>query len=315
MSSNPGCRPELRDALNSPIPSLCTPFTSEGEIDFDGLRSQIDFVIAGGAKTVLMTWGDSLLSVMTDDEVARVARVIVEHTAGRAKVIAADNCWATNKAVAYGEYCADIGADLLLLFPPDWAGSTTTETVVHHFNAVSEHLPTMLVTAFFKQSGVLGARAPGFEMDVVRALYEGVPGLVAVKDDVVGDLGISLCTTVHERWAVVSGGLKKNHAAQLPYGVDGYLSLFMSYKPEISWNYWSLIQSGDYEAAWKIIREIERPMFSYMAGVQRGFNAAVHGMFEVLGICGRHLPLPYYTMSDVEMEELKAVMAELDLVS
>ena len=314
MNSTPGCPPELREALNSPIPSLCTPFTRQGEIDLDGLRAQIDFVIAGGAKTVMMTWGDSLLSVMTDDEVGQVARVIVEHTAGRAKVIAADNGWATNKAVAYGQYCADIGADLLMLLPPDWAGSTTADTVVDHFNAVSEHLPTMLVTAFFKLSGAVGARAPGFEMDVVRALYERAPGLVAVKDDVVGDLGIALCTTVHERWAVVSGGLKKNHAAQLPYGVDGYLSLFMSYKPEISWNYWSLIQSGDYEASWKIIREIERPMFSHMAGVQGGFNAAVHGMFELLGICGRHLPLPYYTMNDGEMEELKAVMQSLKLL-
>ena len=100
MNSTPGCPPELREALNSPIPSLCTPFTRQGEIDLDGLRAQIDFVIAGGAKTVMMTWGDSLLSVMTDDEVGQVARVIVEHTAGRAKVIAADNGWATNKAVA-----------------------------------------------------------------------------------------------------------------------------------------------------------------------------------------------------------------------
>ena len=314
MNSSKGCPAELREALNSPIPSLRTPFTSEGAIDFDGLRSQIDFVIAGGARTVMMTWGDSLLSVMTDDEVAGVAKVIVEHTAGRAKVIVADNGWPTNTAVLYGEYCADLGADLLMLLPPDWAGSTTAATVVNHFNAVSEHLPTMLVTAFFKLSGVAGARTPGFEMDVIRALYEEVPGLVAVKDDVVGDLGISLCTTVHERWAVVSGGLKKNHAAQLPYGVDGYLSLFMSYKPEISWNYWKAIQSGDYDASWKITREIERPMFSHMAGVQGGFNAAAHGMFELLGICDRHLPLPYYTMTEGEMEELKAVMENLNLL-
>ena len=314
MSSAQGCPPELRDALNSPIPSLRTPFTPAGEIDFDGLRAQIDFVIAGGAKTVMMTWGDSLLSVMTDDEVGQVARVIVEHTAGRAKVIAADDGWATNKAVAYGQYCADIGADLLMLFPPDWAGSTTADTIVDHFNVVSEHLPTMLVTAFFTQSGVFGPRAPGYEMEMIRALYEGAPGLVAVKDDVLGELGNSLCTTVRDRWAIVSGGLKKNHTLQLPYGVDGYLSLFMSYKPEISWSYWSSVQSGDYEAAWKIIREIEQPMFSHMAGVQGGFNAAVHGMFEVLGICGRHLPLPYYTMNDAEMEELKTVMQSMKLL-
>ncbi len=303
-SSN-GCPPELREALNSPIPSIRTPFTKDGQIDFDGVRSQVDFVIAGKAKTIMLTWGDSLHSVLTDDEVAQLAKAVVEHTRGRAKVIAADNIWATRKAVDYARYCAEIGADFLMLMPPDWAGQTTPETLVTHFNAVSEHIPTMIVTAFFAQTGVFGPRTGAFNMEVIRALYEGVPGLVAVKDDILGDFGIELCTTVHDRWAVVSGGLMENHTFQLPYGVDGYLCALMSFKPEIAWDYWDCVQAKDYDSAWKIMKDQEKPLTSIMNSYEGGFNPVIHGILEIFGISKRYLPPPYHTLSDSQMEELE----------
>ena len=306
-----GCSPEQREALNSPIPSIRTPFTKDRQIDFDGVRSQVDFVIAGGAKTIMLTWGDSLHSVMTDDEIAHLAKVVVKHTRGRAKVIAADNIWATKKAVAYGKYCAEIGADFLMLLPPDWAGQTTKDSIVSHFRAVSEHIPTMLVTAFFAQTGVFGPRSSAFNMEVIHALYDQVSGLVAVKDDVLGDFGMNLCTTVHDRWAVVSGGGFKNHTLQIPYGVDGYLSLFMSFKPGIDWYYWKAIQTNDYGTSWKAIREIELPMKKYFFSVSGGFNPVVHGILELFGICKRYLPLPYHTLSDQQMEELADFLGQI----
>src|SRR5665213_1733554 len=61
---------EIRHALSGPIASVSTPFTKDGRIDFRGLGNFIDFVIAGGSRTVLLTYGDSLYSLLTDDEVA-----------------------------------------------------------------------------------------------------------------------------------------------------------------------------------------------------------------------------------------------------
>jgi len=41
MNDQPaGCPPELREALNSPVPSVRTPFTVDGQIDFSGLRAR-----------------------------------------------------------------------------------------------------------------------------------------------------------------------------------------------------------------------------------------------------------------------------------
>ena len=315
MTADPiGCPAELRDALTSPVPSVRTPFTYDGRIDFDGLRSQVDFLIAGKARTLMLTWGDSLLSVLTDEQVAELARVVVEHTRGRAKVIAADNGWATRKAVAFAEYCKQIGADLLMLLPPDWAASTTAKMLVDHFNAVGEHMPTMLVTAFFNQAGVLAARPMSFNLEVIAALHERARHMVAVKDDVLGDFGTKMCMMTHERWAVVSGGMMRNHMRQMPYGVAGYLCMMMNYKPEISWQYWDAVQGRDYDTATKIIREIEMPLFDCICGFEGGFNAAVHGMSELFGISSRYLPSPYHTLSDEQMQRLAACLKEIGVL-
>lgn len=307
-----GCSEELRHALDSPVPSIRTPFTADGEVDYDGVRSQVDFAIAGKARTLMVTWGDSLFSVQTDDQIAELVKVVVQHSNGRTKVIAADNSWATPKVVAFAEYCKQIGADLLMLLPPDWAASSEPEQLVQHFNAVGEHMPTMIVTAFFT---MMGPRPPGRQMEMLRALYEGAPNLVAVKDDILGDAGNRMCMMVHDRWAVVSGGLMANHTLQVPYGVDGYLCLIMSYRPDIAWEYFNAVKAGDYETSWRMIREIEYPLRDLLTSFGVSMNSAWHGLSEVFGISGRYLPLPYYTLNDEQMEILTQGAKDLGFVA
>ena len=43
-------REEIRAALTGPFGSVRTPFLEDGSIDYDGLRSVIDFNIEGGSK-------------------------------------------------------------------------------------------------------------------------------------------------------------------------------------------------------------------------------------------------------------------------
>ena len=70
-------REEIREALSAPMPSISTPFTREGEVNFEGIRSYVEFVLEGGAKTIMITHGDSLISVLTDEEVWQVNKAVV----------------------------------------------------------------------------------------------------------------------------------------------------------------------------------------------------------------------------------------------
>src|SRR5580704_1419457 len=118
---------EIRGRLVGPIGSVRTPFDRSGAIDFRALRWMVDFIVDAGSPAVMLTYGDSLYSVLTDQEVAEVTRVVAEQTAGRALVIAADRSWWTGKAAEFGDYARNVGADLMMVMPPTWGDSATPE--------------------------------------------------------------------------------------------------------------------------------------------------------------------------------------------
>ena len=68
-------RDEIRACLTGPFPSIRMPFNEDGSVDYDSLRHEIDFIIAAGSKTVLLTAGDSHYMCLSDEEIAQVTRV------------------------------------------------------------------------------------------------------------------------------------------------------------------------------------------------------------------------------------------------
>ena len=287
----------IREMLACPVASTPTLFLRDGRIDFDGLRNFIDFVIAGGTRTILLTYGDSLYSLLTDDEVEEVTRVTVEHTAGRALVVAADRIWATPKTVEFARYVREVGADMLMVLPPSWANSPTIDTLVEHNAAAAAEIPVMVVTNLFAPRQRMG-------LEVLERLRDEVPNVLAVKDDVCGDFARRLTLLVRERMTVVSGGQKQNHLDLLPYGCDGYLSTFIKFRPAVTRDYWAAVQAGDPARLREIIRVYDMPYFDFIMDLPGGFNAGLHGTLELFGVAGRWRRKPYYSLNDQEMERL-----------
>lgn len=297
-------RDEVRRALTGPVASQAVPFGRDGEIDREGLAAGVEFNLAAGSPTILLTYGDSLYSLLTDAEVAEVTRLVCEQVAGRALVVAACHEYATPAAVQFAQYCSEVGADVLMLMPPGWGNSLTPETYRDHFLAVGEHLPLMMVTNVFAR------RSAAFGLACLDALLdENV--VVAVKDDFLGEFGRKMCLQVHERWAVIAGGQKQNHLGLHPYGCDGYLSTFISFRPEIAHRYWAAIRADDMVAARSVIRDHDMPYFDYAIGATGGFDAVFHGALELAGVCGRWRRPPYYSLSDEEMERLGDLLARI----
>lgn len=292
-------REELRQSMTGSVSSVRTPFRRDGAIDFDGLRRAIDFNIAAGSRTMLLTAGDSHYFALSDDEIAEVTRVTVEHTARRALVVAADRHFNTGQALAFADYCREIGADMLMLMPPDWAASCTPETLAAHYAIVSEKIPVMLVTNIFIPRG------EAFGLAVVEHTLETAPGVVAIKDDMLGTFARKMALRVHDRWAVISGGQKQNHLDLHPYGCDGYLSTFITFKPDVARRYWEAITRNDITAAVALIRDFDLPFFKIIQRQPGGFDAGIHGVLELSGICERWRRPPYYSLSDPQMEKLE----------
>jgi len=299
-------RDRVRRAFSGPVAGVHPPFHRDGSLDMDGLRREIDHNIAAGSGVLLMTYWDGLHSVLTDGEIAEVLTVVVDQVAGRAVVVAADRQWATPKEVEFADFARDAGADVLMVLPPNWAGSVTHDSLIAHYRTVSEHIPVMLVTGAYNAQRPLGLQVVGTAVDTI-------PNIVAMKEDVGGEFGRRVTLLTHERWTVVSGGLKQDVLNLRPYGLDGFMSWFLHFIPDIAHAFWRTIEAGDVAASARFIRDYD--WFDFSETLGGGYDAMYHGAQEIFGIAERWRRGPYVSLTDADMDRLRGFFAGLPPLS
>ena len=296
-------REEVREALTGQMMSLSTPFLVNGEIDYQGIRNIIDYTIDAGTKTIILTQGDSLYTIITDHEVAEITKFVAEYTAGRAMVVAADRSWWTGKEIEFAKYAREAGADMLMVKPPNWAASCTADTLVDHYAAVAKYIPVMVVTNIFEKIPL------STTLEVFRRLRDDVEGVYAVKDDLCEEFGRRLGLEVHDQIAIFASGTKRAVLNYVPYGCVGYMSCFILFKPSVAQDFWQSIKTNDLMRSRKIIEEYDVPFWDFIPNnFPDMFDAAIHGILELAGHSKRWRRRPYYSLNDQEMEKLAGFM-------
>ncbi|ANH67907.1 4-hydroxy-tetrahydrodipicolinate synthase [Mitsuaria sp. 7] len=163
------------NAIVGSIVALVTPMHEDGRIDFDGLRSLIDWHIDQGTDVigVVGTTGES--PTVTMEENREVIRVTVEHVKGRKPVLAGTGANATAEAIELSRFAKQVGADATLSVVP-YYNRPSQEGIYQHFKAIAEavDIPMMLYNV------------PGrtvADMSVETTLRcASLPGVFGIKD-------------------------------------------------------------------------------------------------------------------------------------
>jgi len=127
------------------IVALVTPMFEDGRIDYDGLRSLIDWHIAEGTDVigVVGTTGES--PTVSMDENREIIRAAVKHAAGRVPIMAGTGANSTAEAIELSRYAKEVGADCTLSVVP-YYNKPSQEGIYRHFKAIAEavDIPMML---------------------------------------------------------------------------------------------------------------------------------------------------------------------------
>ncbi|OGG47152.1 MAG: hypothetical protein A3F84_19030 [Candidatus Handelsmanbacteria bacterium RIFCSPLOWO2_12_FULL_64_10] len=282
---------EIRARIRGPVCSFPTPFTRDGEIDEGASRRIIDLAISGGSDIILLTYGDSLFTILTDEEVARLTKLVAEQTGGRALVVAADRMWWTGKAVDFAVYCRGVGADVLMVRPPDWGGSATPESLAAHYAAVAGVMPVMLV-----------GNVPFRTLEV---LAETAPNVVAFKEDVSMDYAYRVARLYGDRWPMIAGGGKARHLMLWPAGVRASFSIHIHFAPEVTQAYWKVLEGGDLAEARRVVDTYDQPLFRMGETFSGGLDSLIHCAMEVFGVASRWRRPPFVSAGEEDVERLR----------
>ena len=157
------------------IVALVTPMQEDGSVDYDDLRSLIDWHIAEGTDCigVVGTTGES--PTVSVDEHCEIIRVAVAHAAGRVPIMAGAGANSTREAIALSRFSKEVGADCTLQVVP-YYNKPSQEGIYQHFKAIAEavDLPVVLYN-------VPGRTVADMLPETALRLAQ-VPGVVGIKE-------------------------------------------------------------------------------------------------------------------------------------
>jgi 2-keto-3-deoxy-L-arabinonate dehydratase len=133
------------------FPVAPTIFADGGELDLDGQRRCIDFMIDAGSNGICILANFSEQFVLTDAERERVMDAVLKHVAGRVPVIVTTTHFSSAVCAARSRQAQDAGAAMVMVMPP-YHGATirvSENGIFDFFRVVSDaiDIPVMIQDA------------------------------------------------------------------------------------------------------------------------------------------------------------------------
>jgi dihydrodipicolinate synthase/N-acetylneuraminate lyase len=146
----------MTQPLTGILPVAPTPFHDDGSIDTDGMTRVLDCMIDQGVDAICILANNSEQFVLSDAERAALAKLSLEHVAGRVPVIVTVSHFSTRVVVNRAREAEAMGAAMLMMMAPyHGVGLAPTDIGIYeHFAAVSDAVSIPIMVQDAPLSGV-----------------------------------------------------------------------------------------------------------------------------------------------------------------
>jgi 4-hydroxy-tetrahydrodipicolinate synthase len=117
--------------------AMVTPFTKDKQIDEEGFRSNINYLIDQGVNGLVGAGTTGESATLNHEEHEKVIEILVDEVDGRVETIAGTGSNATSEAISLTQGAADAGADAALLITP-YYNKPQQHALINHYTAVAE---------------------------------------------------------------------------------------------------------------------------------------------------------------------------------
>ena len=228
--------------ITGSIVAILTPMHEDGSLDFNRLRSLIDFHIAEGTDGIVVVGTTGESPTVNFDEHKEVIRVAVEHAAGRIPVIAGTGANSTAEAVELSESAKKAGAAASLSVVP-YYNKPTQEGLYRHFRTIAESVGIAQIVY-----NVPSRTVADIGNDAVLRLAQ-IPNIVGIKD-ATGNMErcSDLLRRAPEKFLVYSGDDASCLALML-LGGSGVISVTANVAPRLMHDMCAAALAGDLRQA------------------------------------------------------------------
>ncbi|WP_252315370.1 dihydrodipicolinate synthase family protein [Sinobaca sp. H24] len=163
--------------LQGVIPPVITPFTENGDVDYDSYRANIEKWNEDDLSGYLALGSNSETIYLTEEEKLELISITVRHAKKGRAVLAGTGMESTRETIALTNKAAEIGAHAALILTPFYYGKAMSdEALAAYFTEVADH----------SDIPILVYNVPKFtHINVSAALLKrlsGHPNIIGMKD-------------------------------------------------------------------------------------------------------------------------------------
>jgi 4-hydroxy-tetrahydrodipicolinate synthase len=286
------------------IVPVVTPYKN-GEVDYDGLTSLIEWQITSGTHGISVTGTTGEPSSLTMDERKAVIRTAAEAVDGRVPFIPGTGSTNHAETLELTRYAESLGVDAVLLITP-YYNRPSQSGLFMHFSAVAKavDLPVILYN-------IPGRTAVNLEIDTVARLRDANPNIIGVKESNKDFEHINRLLHRLGRDFLVYSGIELLCFPILAIGGAGYISATGNLMPREVASLYDLVAAGEWQAA----QDLHYQMMPLNDAVFIEINPVP--VKTALGLMGKISPevrLPLSPLSDANCARLKQVLREYALI-
>ena len=266
------------ERLKGPIVPVNVCFADEDYLDVAATRGYVNWLCEQNVPVILLTYGSSEFSSLTEDEIWRLTGEVAEEVAGRSLFIASTGWWWPGKCREFLKHAESAGADAVKVQIHPWLGAKR-DVLLGYFDRIQDAAPIPLL--------VWSIGTAPFTVDIVAELAQR-PEVVGIKND--GDAFYDyydfIRATDAENFAVISGGQMRNFMLGYPIGSPAYLCPIAPFRPDIALSFYNLLTAGQSDLAWAIVFRYEEPWLKTATALEWG--PSIKSALYIYGLYPNH---------------------------
>jgi 4-hydroxy-tetrahydrodipicolinate synthase len=288
------------------IVALVTPFKQDRTVDQEKLRYLIDWHIKNKTDGILLcgTTGES--ATLSHQEHKYVIDIGVQTAKGKIPIIAGAGSNSTQEALDLVQYAQRKGADAALVITP-YYNKPTQRGLYQHYKVVSQSVKKMPIIIY----NVPGRTGINILPQTVAEIYKDCKNIIGIKEASGSMKQITELMTFVDRKFILLSGSDEITLAVLSVGGSGVVSVVANIMPKEMHSLVDSFLKGNMPKA----RSMQLYLFKLIDTLFIETNPIpVKASMELMGLIANNLRLPLYRLENKNLQVLKKVLKEYQLI-
>lgn len=288
------------------IAAVVTPFSTDEEVDYSGLKVITEYLLDGGVDGIMTTGGTGEFPHLTREEKERVISSFAEVCRGRVPIIAGTSACSTRECLLLMDDARQSGADGAIMVPPYYF-VLNEKAIFDHFKILAEAniLPIVIY------NNPLYTGNPMSPALIAKLL--DVKNIIGLKQSSV-DLGqLVEVIRMSKKGSSICTGIDSQFYPALTVGAVGIYSTAGGIFPKLMKEIYDLFLQGRFDEArdYHVKLQVVNRFLEY----DPGYVSPAKEALNLLGLPGGIVRRPMPHLTSAQKEDLRHALKVIGLIS